>query len=225
MWKLYDELYIGIPSGIRISGCVVGEKWTTVRIDGNVGFARTLEYPENAAEYAAGFVGAYLRDTACHLRWDSLTRAAVGVAAMNAWYNTPERAVGLGGVDAKPAELKGKTAVVGMHGDFPIPMSPDFDVSAYEGLKGCDNIIIKSMALTTRALPGLLEIAGERAKVILAGRCTPLSALFFAFDMPIREIRGFYSHYPDTIEACAIKDIEDISPGVLPFTVRPDCLL
>ena len=80
MWKLYDDLYIGIPSGITIDGCIIGDKWVTVRANGNIGVARMLEKP---CLDGKDFIGAYLRDTGCHLRWDSLTRAAVGVAALN----------------------------------------------------------------------------------------------------------------------------------------------
>ena len=34
MWNVYDELGIGIPSGILVEGCVVGKLWTTVRANG-----------------------------------------------------------------------------------------------------------------------------------------------------------------------------------------------
>jgi hypothetical protein len=187
VWKLYDDLYIGIPSGIRITGCVVGSEWTVVQANGNTGIARTLELPGNPEKFQAGFIGAYLRETANHMKWDNLALASVGVAAMNAWYNTQERAEGLSDLgDAQPPE---------------------------------NAIVINADALITRELPKLLNDIGEDGNVILEGYSLPCSALFFAFGMPVRELRGFYSLSADKLLACAINS-KDPAPGVLPFTVR-----
>ena len=196
-WKLYDDLYVGIPSGIKIDGCEIDAEWTKVRANGNVGLSKTLELPKNPAEFAASFKGMYLRDTACHMKWDSLARSAVGVAAMNAWYNTNERALSLG--CGAPAGASGKTAYVGDAGKnkdadvFPLPMSPEFDVKAYERLREYDKVVLASDVLTTRALPKLLEIVGEGGNVIIDGPSLPCSALFFAFGMPVRELCGYYA--------------------------------
>jgi len=89
MQKLYNDLYIGIPSGIKIDACVITSHWTVVSAAGNVGFARTLNQPDES--FAESFAGAYLRDTANYLTWKSPERAAVGVASLNAWHNTAER--------------------------------------------------------------------------------------------------------------------------------------
>jgi hypothetical protein len=223
MWKLYDDLYIGIPSGIKIEGCVTGAKWTTVRANGNVGIARTLERTENPEKFAASFVGGYLRDTGSHMKWDTLARASVGVAALNAWYNTAERVAGLDG-NAPGEAPGGKTVYVGDYKGveaLPLPSGPDFDAAAYARLADCDNVVIASEALIVRALPRLFDIVGGKAKVILEGYSLPASALFFAFGMPVREVRGFYPRFIDTIESCALKDIADPAPGALPFCIRP----
>ena len=226
MWKLYDDLYIGIPSGIRIAGCIVGEKWTCVSANGNVGIARTLGLPEIPEIFQAGFAGAYLRDTGNHMKWDSLARASVGVAALNAWYNTKERAEGLGGFTSSPAALPERTAYVGdFYGTsdavFPLPKRPDFDRAAYLRLKEFDAVIVSADALTTRALPGLLGIIGEQGNVIMDGYSLPCSALYFAFDMPVRELWGYSALYIDTLLACAKSGISDPSPGLLPFVIKP----
>ena len=233
MWKLFDDLYIGIPSGIVITGCVIGKEWTTVRANGNIGIARTMEVPENSQELASQFIGQHLRDTACHMHWDSLAKASVGVAAMNAWYNTAERAEGLEGIqtsaliESVPSALEGKIATIGLTNGFEdadafdLPMSPDFDITKYEPLKEYDNVVISGKAIITRALPSLLDIIGEDGNVILYGHSVPCSALYFAFDMPIREVRGFYQIFDDTVEACAVNDIKDPSPGLLPFCINP----
>jgi len=220
MWKLYDDLYIGIPSGLRIESCTIGKEWTAVRANGNVGLARTLELPANPLEFAASFKGAWLRETANHMKWDSLARASVGVAAMNAWYNTRERAEGLDGLDA-PGAYKGKVAYVGDYKEgnvFPLPMSPDFDTAAYAKLKDFDTVVICANALITRALPKLLDIIGESGHAVITGYSVPCSALFFAFDMPVCELRGYYPTSLGSFEIRAVKTIPDPA-GAMPFTI------
>ena len=212
MWKLYDDLYIGIPSGIRIESCVTGKYWTAVRANGNVGIAKTLELPENPERFAASFTGSYLRDTANHMKWDNLARAAVGVAAMNAWYNTAERAEGLGG-NSPAGSFPDNTAYVGSYpaeSAFPLPMSPDFGLMGFERLRDYSAVVISGEALITRALPKLLDIIGEGGNVILDGYSLPCTALFFAFDMPVRELRGF----------CEVRDTEIPANGAVSFCIR-----
>lgn len=191
MWKLYDDLYIGIPSGIRITGCTVGAEWTTVCTSVGIGTARTLLLPLEPETYAAAFVGRYLRDTAGYINWKNLTDAAVGVAAMNAWYNTPDKIAALQALF--PArEASGSAAYVGLgegDGCFPLPMSPEFERDTYVALKDYDRVVISADALTTRALPGLLELIGEDGDVTLEGASLPATSLFRAFKMPIRALR------------------------------------
>jgi uncharacterized protein (DUF4213/DUF364 family) len=201
MFKLYDDLYIGIPSGIKISNCVIGEKWTAVWANDNVGVARTPKMPENPKELAGQFIGAYLRDTGNHMRWDGPMRASIGVAALNAWYNTAERVKGLDG-NAEAEALRGNVVYVGDYpGALPLPTIPDFDEDAYETLGKADTAVISADVLMTRSLPKLLDIAGENGNVILDGLSLPCTALFFAFKMPVRELRGRYLRSLEDIAA------------------------
>lgn len=214
MWKLYDDLYIGIPSGIRIDECKIGRYWTAVRANGCTGIAKTLEMPEDPEQFAASFKNGYLRDTANHMKWENLALAQVGVAAMNAWYNTSGRADMLKGLSS-PVEFPGKIATVGnaaAENGFPLPMSPEFDAKAYASLRDFDAVVIDSEALITRALPGLLDIAGESGNVILSGCSLPCTALFFAFGMPVRELRGSYI---DSTGAGSGIDADSEVPGSL----------
>jgi len=223
MWKLYDDLYIGIPSNIRIDRCVVGETWTVVRAGETVGIARTMEPPEDPADFAASFNGRFLRDVAGHLYWKTLAHASVGVAAMNAWYNTKERILGLEG-DCAPESLPGRTAYVGPGTGadrFPLPMTPDVDPDTYGALKDYDNVVIAGEALITRALPGLFDQIGPDGHVVLEGKSLPASALFFAFGMPVRELRGHYCADPDAAETAAAENREMPEAGFSPFCIRP----
>ena len=225
MWKLYDDLYIGIPSGIRIDSCIVGKCWTAVCANGNVGIAKTLGMPDNPKEFAASFTGAWLRETAGHIKWGNLAQASVGVAAMNAWYNTKERAEALDGLSS-PAPLAGKTAYVGDYraeNAFPLPMSPDFDAAAYKSLSGFEVVVVAGEALTTRALPKLFDLAGKNTGFVIDGLSVPCAPVFFAFDMPVRELRGFYPGILNSFIECADRDIENPA-FAQPFTIRLEAI-
>jgi len=218
MWKLYDDLYIGIPSGLRITDCSVGGKWTIVRANGNTGIARTLERPEDPEKFAAGYIGAWLRDTGNYMKWDNLAVAGVGVAALNAWYNTAERVAGLNGAPPNISDgHEGREATIYI-GDYagenvlPLPMGADFDEAAYACLKGA-SVLISADALTTKALPKLLDLVGEEGSVRLEGYSLPATALFFAFGMPVRALCGYYQDSPDP------------AAGALKFCIRAARLL
>jgi len=222
MWKLYDDLYIGIPSGVRITGCIVGEKWTTVQANGNTGIARTLERPGDSEKFAASFIGAYLRDTGNYMKWDTLALAGVGVAALNAWYNTAERVAGLNGTEPLAPDAPRSAIYVGDRtGDdvLPLPMCADFDEGAYARLKGAD-VVISADTLITKALPKLLDIVGDNGNVLLEGYSLPATALFFAFGMPVRTLCGYYAKYHEKPESCALKGDTDPAPGVLEYCIR-----
>ena len=230
MMKLLDDLYIGIPSQLRIENCVIGKNWVTVRANGNVGMARMLEEPRHRGEE---YGGKWLRDIGGHLYWHDLTEAAVGMAAINAWNNTPERIADLEAAKAPDyADCEGKkTAAVGLcplleksgqvKDCFSLPMSPDFCREEYAGLKDYDVVVISADALTTRALPVLLEIIGEEGYVIVDGVSAPASACLFAFDMPVKKINGYYRRFDYTMEDAARLDLDYVDPGVLPFSVEP----
>ena len=235
MWSFYDELYIGIPSGILVEGCVVGKYWTTVRAEGHIGVARTLgELSGDMTGLGQSMVGEPLREVANVLRWDSLVRASMGVAALNAFYNRADRVEAL---DAPPAfqnELSGKkAAIIGELPNLerglkevcaltvlPLPESGELG-KEYEGALGSEFVFISGDALTNRTLPALLEKVGAGTKVTLAGVSVPAAPVLFAFGNPIHNLSGVYARFDTTVEGAALHDIEDLAPGVLPFSVNP----
>lgn len=160
MWNFYDELYIGIPSGIRVEGCVVGRLWTTVRANGNVGVARTLgDTGIDRNALGQSMIGVHLRDVANVLRWDSLTRASIGVAAMNAFYNTAERLEAMSTPPVFQGELDGRKITV-------IGELPNLEA----GLKG------ENCELTVLPLPAGTELGeayGIQKPRILGGYLQP----------------------------------------------------
>lgn len=233
MWNLYDELYMGIPSGIRVEGCVVGKLWTTVRAGGNLGVARTLgdtDVDRNAL--GQSMVGDFLRDVANVLRWDSPLRASIGVAAMNAFYNRPDRLAALPPSEFG-ASLGGRVTVIGELPELerslrefcdvtalPLPECCQLD-AAYDAAMKVDFAFISGDALTNRTLPALLERVGEHTRVSLTGVSVPAAPVLFAFGNPLHNLSGVYASIPATVESAAKLDLTDLAPGTKPFSVDP----
>ena len=235
MWNLYDELYIGIPSGILVEGCVVGKLWTTVRAGGNIGVARTLG--DTSADLGAlgqSMIGQPLREVANHLKWDSLVRASIGVAAMNAFYNRADRLEAMNTPPTFQGELGGK--LVTMIGEqpnlevelrdcctlnvLPLPERTELGEVHAAALKS-DFVFISGDALTNQTLPALLAEVGEGTRVSLVGVSVPAAPVLFAFGNPIHNLSGVYAQFGATVEGAALHDIPDLTPGVLPFSVNP----
>lgn len=235
MWNFYDELYMGIPSGIRVEGCVVGKLWTTVRANGNIGIARTLgDTGIDRNALGQSFVGQFLRDAANVLRWDSLIRASVGVAAMNAFYNSAAHLERLNAPPAFQKELCGKkVAVIGELPNLkagladcsdltvlPLPESRELG-EIYDAALNGDFVFISGDALTNQTLPALLSKVGTDTKVSLAGVSVPAAPVLFAFGNPIHNLSGVYAKFDTTVEAAARLDLTDLVPGTDTFSVNP----
>jgi uncharacterized protein (DUF4213/DUF364 family) len=133
MWELYDALIEGIPPNAAAEFFVCGATHCIVRADsGGVGVSGTLDETRRAPMLAGKEFGMPLRELArCVKSWD-FVEAGLGLAAINAWYNSKERLLGLGlRVSDKPFvedraadpiivlqnEIKGKNVVV--IGHFP----------------------------------------------------------------------------------------------------------
>lgn len=94
-WQLYDELIEGIGAGERVLGMCEGSHWTCVEASCGTGVAATCKGGQR--QRLSPLAGKPLRDVAALAKsWDFET-ASIGVAAINAWYNQPERLHGLAG--------------------------------------------------------------------------------------------------------------------------------
>jgi uncharacterized protein len=91
MWKLYDELVEGIPDDIVIDDVIVGGGATYVEADGGVGLSTFRDYYSHRAPALTGnLIGMPLKKVAeCVKSWN-FREAAVGDAALNAYYNHPD---------------------------------------------------------------------------------------------------------------------------------------
>ncbi len=88
MWELYDALIAGIPPECTVDDLVCGAYSVIVKSNESCGFAGTIpgdSRPESWKKYC----GMPLRDLAeCIKSWN-FVEASIGLAAVNAWYNTP----------------------------------------------------------------------------------------------------------------------------------------
>lgn len=234
MWNFYDELCTGIPSGIRVEGCVVGKLWTVVRADGNIGIARTLG-DTNVDLNALGqsVIGLHLRDVANQMKWKSTIHASIGVAAMNAFYNRADR-IGASAPPAFEGELCGKkVAVIGELPNLaanlkdccdltvlPLPESKELSAEYESALQG-DLVFISGDALINQTLQALLAKVGEHTKVSLAGVSVPAAPVLFAFGNPVHNLSGVYAKIVTTVEAAARFDLADVTAGVSSFSINP----
>ena len=203
MWQLYDRLIEQIPDGPRVTGAESG-LWTLVTTDlgtaGTAMFLKQGECPETALTRNAA--GMPLRELARAVKSWNYREAALGMAAINAWYNTPQRAAALGWDPDGPEEdvfhhylpqLKGKrVAVIGHFPHLETDIAPhcsqsilerdprpgDYPDSACEYLlPRQDFVFITGSALVNKTMPRLLELSRIEAGAVMHQDTVELSAL------------------------------------------------
>ncbi len=193
-FALYDAIAAGVESRETIERAVLGERWALVETKENSGMAM-FTGGHSIAPMFSGFEGLTLREAAGALKSWNLEEASLGLAAANAFYNTPQRLDALGarismnvfytdGID-----LRGRTVgIIGhMHGPKGlreqakavytlerVPQEGDYPDSACDYLlPQCDLVLVTGSTITNKTLPHLLELC-ERATVILTGPSVPL---------------------------------------------------
>lgn len=226
MWKLYDELIERIPCDIFADQITIGLHWTTVRAGNYCGAAMTVAERSERGSLLNERRGQPLRHLASLSKsWD-FVEAAVGVAAINAYYNNeqtwkrprkgdlPWRILGgENAFDGYRQEVKGKkVAVVGHFRQLENylteaktvsvlerrPVGDDLPDSACEYiLPEQDYVFITGSALVNKTLPRLLQLS-EKAKVILAGPSTPMTSILFTYG--VDEMGGFLVRERNRIE-------------------------
>lgn len=202
-WELYDRLVAGIPSGPVVTDAAIAH-WTVVTADtGGAGIAMTYEGGPRPSAQARDVVGRELREVAALATSWSLDLASLGVAAINVWYNTPERLAQHGAAERGPSAntflgraddhwVGRKVVVVGRFGGIDRFRSADLvvlerrpqgedlpDPAAEYVIPEADTVLITGSALVNKTLPRLLELA-RGAEVHLVGPTTPLAPEVFA---------------------------------------------
>jgi uncharacterized protein len=201
-WRLYDELIEGIPTELVVEDCLVGLHWILVRTATGTGMAMTPGGGARRERNAPNLAGRNLREVAERSKSWNFLEAAIGIAAMNAWYNTPtalekhwngglheeeSRGVFEEATDLHPG---GKIAVVG---HFPgleetatrcqlsilerVPQTGDFPDPACEAIFPLqDAILITGTTFMNKTVVRLLEL-GKGKDFYVVGPTTPLSPI------------------------------------------------
>lgn len=194
-FALYDALIRGIDTDDRISNTHKGECWTAVETANRFGMAMTTPVDTAPRMFSENYNGIPLRDLAAASKSWNLTEAGFGMAAINAYYNTPERLDALGAYEpfenycTDGLDLRGKYIGVVGHLNMPRsvydqaasvrilernPRPGDYPDSACDWLiPQCDVVIITASTLVNKTLPHLLDLS-RNAYTILAGPSCPM---------------------------------------------------
>jgi uncharacterized protein (DUF4213/DUF364 family) len=216
MWELYDMLIDGVPKDITVVDAALGPHWAAIlSSEGGVGMGMRYDVASLPSDLPADLRGMSLRLLAQSAKSWNFVDAAHGVAALNAYYNHPDRARALG-IDTTRASrdneafLKYRAALTGQKaavvGHFPYlenllrpvcalsilersPREGDFPDSACEYLLAeQDYVFITGSTLVNKTLPRLLELCRGRTAV-LVGPSTPLTPALF--DYGVYDLSGF----------------------------------
>lgn len=226
-WQLYDELIEPIPADLTVRNYQTGYNWTRlVSSEDSIGMTMTI--PVNTRPppcEASSLTGKPLREVAALVKSWNYIEAAIGLAAINSWYNQPQRAAACGFVhpgvtenmreafDVYFEECQGKkVAVVGHfpfiekrlsgHGNLSIlERNPDMgyfpDPACEYILPEQDYVFITDSTFVNKTLPRLLALS-QQARVVVVGPSTPLAPLLF--ERGVYGLSGFVSSDIDKLE-------------------------
>ncbi|MGI6205110.1 MAG: Rossmann-like domain-containing protein [Anaerovoracaceae bacterium] len=223
MWKIYDELIENIPEDLKVTSYVSGSNWSMVRSGDLCGTAMTVPGHKAIDNYPVDLENAKLKEVAAFAKSWNFKEASLGMAAINAYYNTMDNAHRLGHRDEKDEHgknafdymidsLSGKR--VAMIGHFPNierlaknaeikvlerdPGGDDYPDPACEYiLPESDVVIITGSAFTNKTMPRLLQLS-RNAMTCVVGPTTPISEILFDYGVDL--VSGFCSLDADKTE-------------------------
>ena len=201
-FELYDALIEGISSDAVVTDTLMGECWTAVETNRHFGMAMTTPVGTAPRMLSGDYSGMALRALAAAAKSWNLTEAGFGMAAVNAFYNTPERLEALNAYEpfenycTDGLDLRGKHIGVVGHLNMPrsvqeqaasvrilerSPRPGDYPDSACDWLiPQCDVVIMTASTLVNKTLPHLLDLA-QNAYTILAGPSCPMCPALLDF--------------------------------------------
>lgn len=194
-FELYDILIQGIDTDAVVTGTCAGDFWTAVETADAFGIAMTTPCDTVPRMLDGSYAGFSLRELASACKSWNLTEAGFGMAAVNAFYNTPEHMTQLKAYEpfenycTDGLDLQGKTIGIIGHLNMPgsirqqakkiyilerNPQPGDYPDSACDWiLPQCDVVIMTASTLVNKTLPHLLDLC-RNAYTILAGPSCPL---------------------------------------------------
>ena len=210
MWTLYDTLIEGIDPAATVTAALLGRWQAYVETGEDAGIASLL-LPWKQAYESAAFLpeweGRPLKELAARVKsWDGV-EAAMGMAAINAWYNgrrrLERRGLVLHGPESPAGDVfrelqdfcRGKTVSVVGHfrgadrlqdcREIRVferePREGDYPDAAEEYLiPGSDVVIVTGMAFTNKTMPRLMTLS-KGAHLALTGPSVPVTEDLFGF--------------------------------------------
>lgn len=194
-FELYDVLTDGLSSDAAVTGTLMGQCWTAVETAEHFGMAMTTPVDTAPRLLGLDYNGMPLKELAQAAKSWNLTEAGFGMAAVNAYYNTPQRLELLNAYEpfdnycTDGLDLRGKRIGVIGHLNMPAavyeqasqvmilernPRPGDYPDSACDWLlPQCDVVIMTASTLVNKTLPHLLELC-KHAYTILAGPSCPM---------------------------------------------------
>lgn len=194
-FELYDILLDGIDTAAPVTGTQMGQCWTAVETAEHFGMAMTTPVDTAPRILNGDYTGMPLRELAAACRSWNLTEAGYGMAAVNAFYNTPAHLAQLNAYEpfdnycTDGLDLRGRHIGVVGHLNMPpsireqaasvrilerSPRPGDYPDSACDWLiPQCDVVIMTASTLVNKTLPHLLELCRD-AYTILAGPSCPM---------------------------------------------------
>ena len=201
-FALYEALASGVDSDAPVSSLALGEYWAMAESDGGLGLAMATPGDSIPPLHPGGLCGLPLSEAAKAAASWNLTEASFGLAAANAFYNTPAR---LAALDAyEPFEnystvgidLRGMTVGIIGHMNGPkglrelakevyvierAPKPGDYpDAACGWILPRCDLVLITGSSLINKTLPHLLELS-RNAVTIVTGPSVPMCPALLDF--------------------------------------------
>jgi len=225
-FSLYDILIDGIDTDAVVTNTLMGDCWTAVETKNHFGMAMTTPVDTAPRMLAWDYGGKPLKELAAAAKSWNLTEAGFGMAAVNAFYNTPARLEQLGAYEpfdnycTHGVNLKDKRIGVIGHLNMPSsvyeqakevlilernPRPGDYPDSACDFLlPQCDVVIMTASTLVNKTLPHLLDLC-KNAYTILAGPSAPLCPVLL--DLGIDRIAGLVITDVDGMKHKIIHDI------------------
>ena len=192
-FALYDLLLSGMEGAQTVTSTVSGQCWTAVETEHSFGMAMTTQGDTAPRMLGADYPGMPLKELARARKSWNLREAGFGIAAVNAYYNTPERLQQLKAYEpfenycTAGLDLRGQRIGVVGHLNMPKsireeasqvwilernPRPGDYPDSACDDLlPRCDTVIITASALVNKTLPHPLSLCRSAYTILAVPSC------------------------------------------------------
>lgn len=219
MWEIYDQIICEIPEDLIVNEVIVGTSWTMVRAGTSVGVAMTINETTAPSILKYPFIDEPLKNVAAAVKSWNFIEASIGLAAINAYYNSKEHIMenamkfcpqkewhisNEDVFDSYSETINGKKIAVVGH--FPYlekrlgtnnqlsilernPKYGDYPDTACEYLLSQQDYVFITGSAFVNKTMPRLLQLSKNAKVILVGPSVPITSLLFNYG--VFELSGF----------------------------------